>query len=776
MPKSSSLPVILAVFVLATGLASAFPSYLNTWSATYPNSSSVSGVSCALCHTRSGGGNGWNFYGWEVRQERFDNGLSIGAALRAVEEVDSDGNGDSNLAEINAGTQPGWTVGNANTSFLKNGSTTVNLPPPTQGTPDPLDLYTTWIASFSLSGDDALRSADPDKDGANNNEEYRFGGNPDDPTSFPSPRVNPNGGNTPSFTMDIRVDDDSLIFTPMWSRSLARFNESNFATTSDVSSPFGDSYVRRTFTTDLADEAILFFRMVSVDQTITFDPLPIKTSVDPDFTLNATASSGLPVSYVSLDPSVATVSGNTVTIVGPGTTVIRASQPGDGTIGAAAEVDQTLTVNPYDQRITLELQPVVSNALISPVDMAHAGDGSNRLFIAEQRGTVRIIDASGSLLAAPFLDIESKLVTENPFYDERGVLGLAFHPEFGTPSAAGEGRFYLYYSAPSPNAPGTPSDPVDHLSVLAEYRVSEDNPNRADPTSERILFTLDQPQFNHNGGGLAFGPDGHLYVSIGDGGGQDDNQAGHTGGSASQPAGALGNAQDVSNLFGSLLRINVLGTNGPGGQYGIPSDNPFANSPTARREIYAYGLRNAWRFSFDDGPGGTNRLFAADVGQDDVEEIDLVVSGGNFGWRRKEASFVVDPLLDLGSETLIDPIAEYAHPDTLVGLPRIGRSITGGFVYRGSAIPELEGFYLFGDWSSDFATPSGTIMALEEGAPDDFELFILDFTGGNPIGKFLPTFGEDEAGEIYVATKTILEVGTDKDPTGSIYKIVASDP
>ena len=238
----------------------------------------------------------------------------------------------------------------------------------------------------------------------------------------------------------------------------------------------------------------------------------------------------------------------------------------------------------------------------------------------------------------------------------------------------------------------------------------------------------------------------------------------------------MGNAQDLTNLLGSLLRIDVLGTNGPGGHYGIPSNNPFANSPTARREIYAYGLRNAWRFSFDDGPGGTNRLFATDVGQDDVEEIDLIVAGGNYGWRRKEASFVVDPLLNLDPENLIDPIAEYAHPDTLLGLPRIGRSVTGGFVYRGNAIPELNGFYLFGDWSSDFVTPSGTIMALEEGAPDDFELFILDFAGGNPIGKFLPTFGEDEAGEIYVATKTILEVGTDKAPTGSIYRIVPSAP
>jgi glucose/arabinose dehydrogenase len=700
--KELTRALLLLTLIGATETTSAFPSYLNTWSRNYPGSTSAAGVSCALCHTGAGGGNGWNFYGWEIRQQRFDNGLAIGAALLAVENFDSDGNGDSNLAEINANTQPGWTVGNANTSFLKNGSTNLNLPPPSQGTPDPTNRFQTWITGFNLAGDDALRSADPDHDGFSNDDEHRFGGIPTDPASFPSPQANPNDGNAPSFTTDLRIDDDDLIFIPRWSRTLDRFNRTNFTTTSDAASPFGAAYVRRTFNTDLAGEPTLFFRIDSVDQV--------------------------------------------------------------------------LTVNPYDQRVTLELQPVVTNALISPVDLTHAGDGSNRLFIAEQRGTIRILDANGSLLPTPFLDIESKLVTENQFYDERGLLGLAFHPDYATPDAPGEGRFYLYYSAPSPNAPGTTSAPVDHLSVLAEYRVSPDNPNVADLNSERILLTLDQPQFNHNGGGLAFGPDGTLYVSIGDGGGQNDNGAGHTGGNDSQPAGALGNAQDLTNLFGTILRLDVLGTNGPGGQYGIPADNPFAGSPEARGEIYAYGLRNSWRFSFDDGPGGTNRLFAADVGQNDVEEIDLIVSGGNYGWRRKEGSFVLDGQVEVDPATLIDPIAEYAHPDTLVGLPRIGRSITGGFVYRGSAIPQLNGFYVFGDWSSDFSNPSGTIMALEEVAPDDFALFLLDFADGNPLNQFLPTFGEDESGELYVATKTILAVGTGEAPTGSIYKIVPAGP
>lgn len=768
--------LVKCIGLLGVQIASAYPSYLSTWSSSYPDSTTASGVGCAVCHTSTGGGNGWNFYGWDIRQQRFNNGLSVSDAILAIQGEDSDGNGDSNLAEIDGNTQPGWTEGANNISFLKNGSTTLNLNPPSQGTPDPVDLFVAWITSFDLSGSEALRSADPDGDGSSNDDEYRFGGNPSDPASGPTVMVDANLGGSPFFTADVRIDDEALIYIPMWSRDLAAFSETNFTTTSDATSPWGDAYVRRTFNTSLTNEPRLFFRMVSVDQTITFDALTVRNSVDGDFTLSATASSGLPVSYVSLDPSVATVSGNVVSIVGPGTAVIRASQAGDGTIGAAVEVDQVLTVNPYDDRVTVALEPVVTDALTSPVDIANAGDGSNRLFIAEQRGTIRVIDSSGSLLADPFLDIESKLVTENPFYDERGLLGLAFHPDFGTPSAAGEGKFYVYYSAPSLSAPGSSASPVDHASVVAEFQVSEADPNVADAASERILMTLDQPQFNHNGGGLAFGPDGYLYVSIGDGGGQNDNEPGHTDGDSSQPAGALGNAQDRSNLFGSLLRIDVLGTNGPGGQYGIPADNPFVGLASARDEIYAYGLRNAWRFSFDDGPGGSNRLFAADVGQDAVEEVNLIVSGGNYGWRRKEASLTVDEFVDTGAAVLIDPIGEYAHPDTLVGLPRIGRSVTGGFVYRGSAIPELNGFYLFGDWSSDFVTPSGTLMALEETSVGQFALFILDVAGGNPVGKFLPTFGEDEAGEIYVATKTTLAVGTDSSPTGSIYKLAPSAP
>ncbi|MEM9081104.1 MAG: hypothetical protein AAGC74_10480 [Verrucomicrobiota bacterium] len=261
---NSRTTVIILTLLLATEAANAFSSYLNTWRSIYPNSASENGVNCALCHRSTSGGNGWNFYGWAMREERFNNGLNISAAILAIENLDSDGNGDSNLDEINADTQPGWTIGNVNTHFFKNGTTTLNQPPPSQGTPDPAapaDPFDAWIAMFNLTGNDTLKEADPDEDGSTNEDEYRLGGLPDDSSSFPNPEVTPNGGTNPSFTIDVRIDDNNLTFTPKWSRTLSSFNDTNFTTTSDAASPFGSSYVRRTFNTDLTNEAILFFRM-----------------------------------------------------------------------------------------------------------------------------------------------------------------------------------------------------------------------------------------------------------------------------------------------------------------------------------------------------------------------------------------------------------------------------------------------------------------------------------------------------------------------------------
>lgn len=432
----------------------------------------------------------------------------------------------------------------------------------------------------------------------------------------------------------------------------------------------------------------------------------------------------------------------------------------------------------------LHLKPVILEQIDSPTVITHAGDGSGRLFICDQPGKIRIV-RHGMLLPQPFLDLTASglnvAVAQGTGYSERGLLGLAFHPDFGEPGGPGEGRFYVYYSAPSRANPN-PSSPQDHVSVVSEFRVSAGNPDLADPASERVLLVFGQPQGNHNGGQLEFGPDGKLYIGSGDGGGANDNQSGHTGNGSSGP---LGNALDLTKFLGKILRIDPLGTNGPGGTYGIPGDNPFVGAGGGtREEIFAYGLRNPWRFSFDQRPGGTGRLFCGDVGQGSVEEVNLIVSGGNYGWRYREGSFEFDAAMT-GAGTApgswIEPVAEYAHPGVIRGspsLPQLGQSVTGGFVYRGSAIPGLVGTYLFADYR-DTVAGGGRVMALEETAPmsGSFDLIeAIPLTEANPLSdnRRILTLGENEAGEIFIGTKTNGGVlaRPNGHPAGGIYQVV----
>ena len=432
----------------------------------------------------------------------------------------------------------------------------------------------------------------------------------------------------------------------------------------------------------------------------------------------------------------------------------------------------------------LKLELICKDQINSPIAMVPAGDGSGRMFIADQRGKIRIF-RNGMLEPGAFLDIGAKLCTPLTNYDERGLLGLAFHPGYANATSPGFRRFYVFYIANSPLAPGTSTDPINSRTVVAEYKVSAGNPDVADAASERILLTFDKPQFNHAGGGLEFGPDGLLYFTVGDGGGSQDNEAGHTGGASNKPATAKGNAQDLTKWMGKLHRIDPLGTNGSGGQYGIPADNPYAASPNGERpEIYAFGLRNTWRFSFDSRPGGTGRLFAADVGQGEVEEIDIITKGANLGWRNNEGSFI--PTFSIGapamSVTPTDPVAQYAHPGVVKGsppLPQFGISCTGGYVYRGSAIPSLAGKYVFGDFSTSFSSPNGAMLGLEETSPGVWALSSLDILGSNPIGSFIQGFGQDESGELYVLTRQTLPVSQPDAtgfPSGRIYKIVPVPP
>lgn len=427
----------------------------------------------------------------------------------------------------------------------------------------------------------------------------------------------------------------------------------------------------------------------------------------------------------------------------------------------------TMEPPPDSQPATTIALETVAQGLTSPLALASPSDGTGRLFVVDQVGKIWIIDAGGNRNARPFLDFGTNLVALNGAYDERGLLGLAFHPEY-----ASNGRFFVRYSASRDGQPEEGcNDPAGfvvgcHSEVLAEYRVSTGDPDMADPESERILLAVDKPQFNHNGGQIAFGPDGYLYVGFGDGGGANDNEEGHTS--------DLGNGQDLTTLLGKILRIDV----DSGDPYAIPADNPFVNEPGAQPEIWAFGLRNPWRFSFDIG--GDRRLFVADAGQNLFEEVDIIVPGGNYGWHIREGMHCFDPLnpgmppndcatVDRNGNPLIGPIIEYPHVAEAGHVA--GIAAIGGFVYRGAAIPELSGWYVFGDFSTDFISSDGTLFAAQENSDGTWtlnELVVAGRTGGR-IGRFILGFGQDETGEVYVLTTA--NVGPTGD-TGEVHKIV----
>ncbi|HKG56532.1 MAG TPA: PQQ-dependent sugar dehydrogenase [Candidatus Limnocylindrales bacterium] len=395
-------------------------------------------------------------------------------------------------------------------------------------------------------------------------------------------------------------------------------------------------------------------------------------------------------------------------------TVVAACGSGAGTASPGAtptpphatSASSTAPGSGFDaSTINVDLEPVV-DIPGAPLAIATPRDGSGRLFVVDQGGQIWIV-RDGKRSDTPFLDISSRISSGG----EQGLLGLAFHPGFAT-----DKRFYLDYTNP------------DGDTVVSEWRVASADATTADTSSERVLLTVDQPFANHNGGAVVFGPDGFLYISLGDGGSAGDPQ---------------GNGQKLDTHLAKLLRIDV-DTKADGRAYGIPASNPFATRSGARPEIYVFGMRNPWRISFDRANGD---LWIGDVGQGAWEEIDVVRAGSgggeNFGWNRTEGFHCYPGGDSCDRSGLTDPVTEYAHD--------LGCSVTGGVVYRGKAYPMLAGVYLFGDYCS------GNVWAIDAAASRVDDPAIVAETG-----RSISSFGEDDAGEVYAT-----------DLAGTLLKVVA---
>lgn len=381
----------------------------------------------------------------------------------------------------------------------------------------------------------------------------------------------------------------------------------------------------------------------------------------------------------------------------------------------AADVN-TSEINVGVRRVFPEVQ------IRRPIVVTHANDGSDRIFIASQLGVIHIVENDEeSDESIEFLDIEEKVVYHDK-KNEEGLLGMAFHPKYKE-----NGQFFVYYTTTS----------APQVSVISRFTVSKNDPNRADPKSEQEILRIPQPYWNHNGGTIAFGPDGMLYIALGDGGKGGDPHL---------------NGQNLKTWLGSILRIDVDHRD-QGKAYAVPEDNPFTDRKDARGEIWAYGVRNIWRMSFDPKTG---QLWAGDVGQKLWEEINIIVKGGNYGWNNREGLHPYEGGGEARSRT-IDPIWEYPHePEkqpTIGG--QHGKSITGGHVYRGKAIPVLDGYYVYADYVT------GMVYALKyDGAR---KATTENRTIPSPKLPVM-SFGEDQNGELYYTT-----------PIGAIFKLVPAE-
>ena len=433
------------------------------------------------------------------------------------------------------------------------------------------------------------------------------------------------------------------------------------------------------------------------------------------------------------------------------------------------------SLGPHQPNISLEN---VAGGFSSPMMIAVPGDRSGRMAVVDQIGIVKMITPDKKVQVVPFLDVRDRMVTLSIGYDERGLLSLAFHPDFKN-----NGRMFVYYSAPL--RPGAPAG-WSCTNRLSEFHVMTGNPDMVDMNSEKILLTVDKPYPNHNGGPLFFGPDdNYLYLALGDGGRADDTGTGHTPG--------IGNAQDGTTLLGKIIRIDIDKPGEGGKTYAIPPDNPFVGTEGFAPEIFALGFRNPAYASSD--AGGNHTLIIAVAGQRLFESIFIVDKGGNYGWNMREGTHCFNPADDskppagrcptTGShgEQLIGPIIETGHD--------AGNTIVGGYIYRGTAMPDLTGNYIFGEWSSGFTEGDGTLLVSTP--PDGYDIGMYPSVIGNitpldnrmwstqefriannPDGRihlFVRGFGEDENHELYLLTS--MKSGPDPAAaTGQIWKLV----
>ncbi len=396
----------------------------------------------------------------------------------------------------------------------------------------------------------------------------------------------------------------------------------------------------------------------------------------------------------------------------------------------------------------------VAGGLIHPLAMVSIPDGTGRMAFIEQHGQVRIIDSKGRLLPEPFINVGPKMVTQHHFFDERGLLGLAFHPNYRE-----NGKFYIAYSAPLRASELDRRLWWSHTNVVSEFQVSKNDPNKADPTNERVISQIDHPQFNHNGHWIGFGPDGMLYIATGDGGYANDWGIGHNV--------AIGNGQDMRSLHGKMLRLDLTKPDL------IPADNPFVGQSDALPQIWALGLRNPWRCTFD--PGGDRALICGDVQQNSFEEISVITRGANLGWRRMEADKCFDYAKPDNHPATCDqtgltpPIIVYNNC-TAVKADCKGISVTGGHVYRGPH-KAWDGKYIFGDWSKSFATMDGQIFFGTKGADGKWTMEVAVVDGMKTL-PYILAFGQDDKGEVYALTSVTTGPAGGHD---KIYKIVPAN-